>query len=239
MPKRISILFIPEEEGEVRRIVITKSAAIFLITLLFIAIGFLAFLGYRYLHIYNLSRMAPILQERVEFLEKEREETVERVVADLNRVVYENQRLLALLGIEDTQPDYIIGNVQKGNMPSIWPTKGWISQGFSSYHQAVDIAAPIGTPITSTISGVVTAVWTDSLLGNVLEISNEEGYKIVYAHILSVTVKEKDKVNKGDVVAFVGSTGITSGPHLHYEIYYNDSVLNPKEYLPSNYYINP
>lgn len=235
MSKKLSLIFIPEEGGEVRRVVISKGTAIFLITLLFIAIGFLAFLGYRYWSIYSLAKRALILEERVTLLEKEKRETIEKVTADLNRVVYENQRLLTLLGIEDTQPNYTKGKVQEGDIPSIWPTKGWISQGFFPYHQAVDIAAPIGTPIVSTISGVVTAVWTDSLLGNVLEISNEEGYKIVYGHNSTVTVKEKDKVNEGDIVSFVGSSGITSGPHLHYEIYYRDSVLNPEQYLPPNY----
>jgi len=235
MSKKISLILIPDKEGKVRRIVISKSAAIFLITLLFIAIGFLAFLGYRYWSIYSLARRALTLEERVTLLEKEKRETIEKVTADLNRVVYENQRLLTLLGIEDTQPNYTKSEIQEGDIPSIWPTKGWISQGFFPYHQAVDIAAPIGTPIVSTISGVVTAVWTDSLLGNVLEISNKEGYKIVYGHNSTVTVKEKDKVNEGDIVSFVGSSGITSGPHLHYEIYYRDSVLNPEQYLPPNH----
>jgi murein DD-endopeptidase MepM/ murein hydrolase activator NlpD len=235
MSKRISVIVVPEEEGEVRRIVIPKGIAILLITLLFVIIGSVAFLGYRYWRVYTLARKATILEERVALLEKEKRETIERATADLNRVVYENQRLLTLLGIEDTQPDYTKGNPQEGNIPSIWPTKGWISQGYSPYHQAVDIAAPIGTPIVSTINGVVTSVWTDSLLGSVLEVSNEEGYKIVYAHNSTLTVKEGDKVNRGNIVAFVGTSGITSGPHLHYEIYYNDSVLNPEQYLPSNH----
>ncbi|MEA3432879.1 MAG: M23 family metallopeptidase [candidate division WOR-3 bacterium] len=235
MPKRISVIFIPEEEGKVRKIVIPRSTAILLITLLFIAIGFLTFLGYRYWSIYTLARRALVLEERVELLEEERKNTIERVTVDLNRVAYETQRLLALLGIEDTQPDYRKNDIQENDIPSIWPTKGWISQGFSPYHQAVDIAAPIGTPIVSIISGVVTAVWKDSLLGNVLEISNEKGYRIVYGHNSTVIVKEGDKVNRGDVVAFVGSSGITSGPHLHYEIYHNDSIINPEQYLLSDH----
>jgi len=57
----------------------------------------------------------------------------------------------------------------------------------------------------------------------------------VSGEIIELNVKEGDKVNRGDVVAFVGSSGITSGPHLHYEIYHNDSIINPEQYLPSGH----
>ena len=233
MAKKISLMFIPDEEGDVKRIVIPKGVAILLLVLLFVIIGVVAFLGYKYVSIYNLAKKANKLEENIEFLQKEKNETIDKIIADLNRLVYENQRLLTLLGIEDTSPVYTLGNNQEGYIPAIWPTHGWISQGFTPYHKAIDIAAPIGTQIVSTISGYVNAIWTDSLLGSVLEICNKEGYKIVYGHNSSINVKEGEKVNRGDVVAFVGSSGISSGPHLHYEIYYNDSILNPEEYLPN------
>ncbi|MCD5383856.1 M23 family metallopeptidase [candidate division WOR-3 bacterium] len=228
MSKKISILFVPED-GEIKKISTTSNLLLFFVILLFIAAGFIAFLGYRYHDIYTLARKSSVLEEQVQYLEKEREEKIEKITEELNRVAYKNQRLLAILGIEDRQ--YLAIDVPDDYLPSIWPTRGWLSQGFSSYHQAVDIAAPIGTPIVSTINGIVTAVWEDPLLGNVLEIANEKGYRIVYGHNSSIDVKEGDKVNRGDIVASVGTSGITTGPHLHYEIYYRDSILNPKEYL--------
>lgn len=233
MAKKVSLMFIPEEEGEVKRIVIAKSTAIYILILLLVTIGFVIFLGYKYISIYTLAKKASMLEEHIEQLQRERDETIDKVVADLSRLIYENQKLLVLLGIEDTSLVYIQGDNLENYIPAIWPTNGWISQNYSEHHKAVDIAAPIGTQIVSTISGYVSAVWIDSLLGNVLEISNKEGFRIVYGHNSSIIVKEGQKINRGDVVSFVGSSGISSGPHLHYEIYYNDSILNPEEYLPS------
>ena len=232
MAKKMSIILVPQD-GEIRKVSVSSNVFIFLIVLLFLALGFIAFLGNRYHYIYSLARRAIILEERVEILEKEKKERLDKITMDLNRVSYENQRLLSLLGIGNIQPTYTKGESNASYIPSIWPTKGWISQGFSSHHKAIDIAAPIGIPIVSTINGAVTAIWTDSLLGSVLEISNKNGYRIIYAHNSSVNVEIGDKVNRGDIVAFVGSSGISSGPHLHYEIYHNDSILNPEEYIPS------
>jgi murein DD-endopeptidase MepM/ murein hydrolase activator NlpD len=117
----------------------------------------------------------------------------------------------------------------------IWPTNGlvtWILEMRGGrLHYGVDIAAPIGTWIRAAKSGVVRyAGWVVGY-GNLVIVQHDRFFETRYAHCSKLLVKKGDKVRKGEVIALVGSTGRSSGPHLHFEIRYMDIPLQPVHFL--------
>lgn len=104
----------------------------------------------------------------------------------------------------------------------IWPADGTISDTYgtrSGKHAGVDVAAAINTPIYAVSSGVVTKSYYSTTYGNVVFIKHEEGYETVYAHLQKRLVAEGERVDQGQVIGTMGSTGKSSGPHLHFEIH--------------------
>ena len=94
-------------------------------------------------------------------------------------------------------------------------------------HEGTDFAAPVGTPIVASAGGVVSRAGCDSQYGNVVEINHAEGFKTRYAHASQIVVRTGQTVKRGDVIAKVGNTGRSSGPHLHYEVIKAGAHLNP------------
>ena len=122
--------------------------------------------------------------------------------------------------------------------PSIWPCSGDVSSpyglrwGGSDYHPGIDIANDSGTPIVATADGVVTdAGWNSGGYGNMVDIDHGNGYMTRYAHAQSVAVAPGQTVKRGQIIAYMGGTGYSTGPHLHYEIRVNGQVVNPAGYL--------
>lgn len=104
--------------------------------------------------------------------------------------------------------------------------------GMIGRHDGLDFTSPHGAPILATADGVVTrSGWEDSY-GNIVEITHAEGFTTRYAHISTRIVKEGQHVKRGDRIAEVGSTGRSTGPHLHYEVFHQGRVINPLQVLP-------
>lgn len=100
--------------------------------------------------------------------------------------------------------------------------------GSPRWHYGQDFQAPSGTDVFATGDGVVSrAGWSPYGFGNMVEIDHGYGFKTIYGHLQSVEVTEGQKVLRGSQIGLSGSTGISSGPHLHYEIHYNGKVQNP------------
>lgn len=97
-------------------------------------------------------------------------------------------------------------------------------------HTGIDIYSPIGTPIKSSTSGTVLSVGEDAINGKYARIKSGN-YEVVYAHCYSISVSEGQSVNQGDILGEVGDTGITSGPHLHFEIQEEGKAINPMDKL--------
>lgn len=126
--------------------------------------------------------------------------------------------------------------------PSILPTAGWLSSRFSKArmhpvhnrplpHEGVDISAPKGTPIFAAAKGrVVRSGWVVGY-GLTVEIDHGYGYTTLYGHASKILVQRGQVVNRGDVIAQVGSTGIATAPHLHYEVTMNGVPQNPANFI--------
>jgi murein DD-endopeptidase MepM/ murein hydrolase activator NlpD len=126
--------------------------------------------------------------------------------------------------------------------PAGWPAEGgFISSGFGhradpftgqvAYHEGVDIASRLGSPIKAMADGVVSFAGEKAQYGRIVEITHGRGLTTRYAHVLSLLVKVGDKVNRGDAIALVGSSGRSTGPHVHFEVLRDDQPLNPGKYL--------
>ncbi len=115
----------------------------------------------------------------------------------------------------------------------VWPASGGISQGYSFYHKAVDISNRGGGPILAADSGTITvAGWIDnSGYGNRVMIDHNNGYVTLYAHMSVIQVKPGQRVNRGDVLGQMGSTGRSTGTHLHFEIRQGGVLHNPLGFL--------
>jgi murein DD-endopeptidase MepM/ murein hydrolase activator NlpD len=127
-------------------------------------------------------------------------------------------------------------------IPSIMPTAGWLSSNFSLSrfhpilhyarpHEGIDVSAPMGAPIVAPAGGVVQRVTWETGYGNVLEIDHGDGIITKYAHCSKIVVRPGQKVKRGQIIANVGSTGLSTGPHVHYEIHVNGKVVDPLTYV--------
>jgi len=126
------------------------------------------------------------------------------------------------------------------NLPAILPlpkNKGQIISGFGlrfhpilkyrRMHTGIDIAAPKGTPIYATGDGVIAKSGRESGYGLTCIINHGFGYQTLYGHMSSIRVREGQKVKRGEVIGYVGSTGLSKAPHVHYEVILNGNKVNP------------
>lgn len=100
-------------------------------------------------------------------------------------------------------------------------------------HAGVDLSAPEGTPIHASGQGTVFTAGVQSGYGNVVKIDHGFGYTTVYGHMSRIAVKEGQKVNRGDIIGYVGSTGLSTSPHCHYEVRINNKPVDPVNYYKS------
>lgn len=125
--------------------------------------------------------------------------------------------------------------------PSIWPTSGDVTSRFgwrnspwgggSDWHPGIDIANSSGTPIVATADGeVVQSEWYGGY-GNMVKINHGNSIATVYGHNSQNLVQEGQAVKKGQVIAYLGSTGYSTGPHVHYEVRVNETAVNPDTFL--------
>lgn len=141
---------------------------------------------------------------------------------------------LLLVELEDKR-------VRLESMPSVWPARGWLTSRFgprvspftgrSQLHAGIDIAGAKGTPITAPARGRVVYAGRKGPLGNALVIDHGFGVRTVYGHNDKVLVDVGDTVERGDRVANIGTSGRSTGPHLHYVVEVNGKPKNPLDYI--------
>jgi murein DD-endopeptidase MepM/ murein hydrolase activator NlpD len=114
-----------------------------------------------------------------------------------------------------------------------WPVLGNITQGYWYGHRAIDIGAPIGSAVLAADGGFVSfAGWTDVGYGYLIVIDHANGFATYYAHLSNIYVFAGQAVERGQVMGAAGSTGWSTGPHLHFEVRYYGTQQNPRAYLP-------
>jgi murein DD-endopeptidase MepM/ murein hydrolase activator NlpD len=137
----------------------------------------------------------------------------------------------------DTDEDQtLLAHSMKRDIPSEWPLtrRGFITRGYTeenSSHPGVDIAVPQNTPVRATASGLVSGSGWDIIYGNYVEVQHSEGYSTIYGHNSRLIVDEGQWVRKGEIIAFSGSTGRSTAPHLHYEVRQKGAAVDPQPYL--------
>ena len=126
--------------------------------------------------------------------------------------------------------------------PSIMPTQGWLSSAFSSMrvhpilhmarpHEGIDVSAPMGSPIEAPAAGVVTDAGWETGYGNTITIDHGFGIVTKFAHASKLLVKTGQRVSRGQRIALVGNSGLSTGPHLHYEVHVNGRPVDPLKYV--------
>lgn len=99
--------------------------------------------------------------------------------------------------------------------------------GYVRDHKGLDFTADIGTPVYATGDGVAKIAYFSGTFGNVIFVDHNFGYETRYAHLSKFNVKRGQKIKRGDIIGFVGNTGLSGGPHLHYEVLYKGLQINP------------
>lgn len=129
--------------------------------------------------------------------------------------------------------------------PSIWPVRGYLSASFGNrkdpftgmpdFHPGIDVSTPRGTPIVAPADGVVVFVGKKRGYGKALVINHGYGVLTRYGHLDGWDVRPGQRVRRGDPIAFVGNTGRSTAPHLHYEVWVDDQLRNPIEFILDEY----
>jgi len=146
-----------------------------------------------------------------------------------------------VLFIPGAQLDWIERQEINGDL-FIWPTSGYITSSYGyrkwpfggnarHFHSGLDIGAAMGSSVRAAMSGRVSAVGWDDVLGNYIVISHHSGYRTMYGHLSAARVKSGAYVGTGERIGDVGSTGLSTGPHLHFTVYKNGVTVNPRNLL--------
>lgn len=156
-------------------------------------------------------------------------------LAILQSIVPESSEALDMVG------EYVEADEAR---PSIWPARGRITSGFGmrkvpyansgyQFHAGVDIIGAYGSAIWAAASGEVAFTGYRGSFGNIVIIDHGYGYETYYAHLFGFSVNAGDSVERGQTIGYMGASGRTTGTHLHYEVRYNGSPVNPYNYMKS------
>ena len=125
--------------------------------------------------------------------------------------------------------------------PSVTPTKGWVTSGFGyrsspftrnrEFHRGIDIAGRVGTSVVAPADGRVRFVGSKRSLGNSIVLEHGYGIESLYGHLSELGVKVGQRVRRGEQIGAMGSTGRSTGPHLHYQVEVNGAPVNPRNYI--------
>jgi len=190
----------------------------------------------------------PILKRRIDMITK----TKSTPLAKLKYLIL--LPVCALLLFAFTKPNVksvpIINKLNtiilNSDLPSIFPIKNMTKDDITSFfgikrkhpkskkeiiHGGIDIRAKVGTQIIATADGTISKATLEGDWGNLIVISHSNGYQTWYAHLNDFNVEEKQAIKKGDIIGYVGNTGLSTGSHLHYEVKHNGERVNPIDYI--------
>lgn len=126
-------------------------------------------------------------------------------------------------------------------VPSIWPVRGWVSSEFGmrrspftghrEFHKGIDIATDPGREIVAPADGIVVFNGRDPNMGWVVQLNHSQGFSTFYGHLLRSVVRKGQILRRGDIIGFIGNSGRSTGPHLHYTMLLNGVPVNPRKYM--------
>ncbi len=208
----------------------------------------------------NIEQAANFKEEKAQLISsaiselKERSELIENVIGDIGINVdkiktstsnknsggpyialpEENEQDRLLLKADqylDMLRSLPIGRPVTGRITSPYGKRKDPLKGKTAFHTGIDLGAKRGQKIYATGDGVVLRAGPNGAYGNYVEISHGNGYKTVFAHMKKIIAKKGDQIHRGQVIGLVGSSGRSTGPHLHYEIRLNNKTINPYKFL--------
>lgn len=250
----LSIFIVPHHKGTQKELEFSYTALRWLGILGAVLLLAAVLLVVNYGHIYWRAGQYELMKKRQEEMEAQFGK-LSALNAEIHRLRAVENKLNTMLGIS-RQPDtlkmeQITARVQapgdtaaagqtavalpaasrRSNVPAIMPCKGWISAGMSPGHTGVDIAAREGDPVWAAADGDITFAGWDNYFGNKIEVKHSDKLTTLYGHNAKLLAKAGDRVKQGQVIALVGTTGQSSGPHLHYEVHLNGQAVDPANYL--------
>lgn len=171
----------------------------------------------------NDQDLAKYLNTQIKKLDKVAAQRVDNMASLLNALKTQQQILAVIPSIDP---------VDGGTITSGFGFRESPFTGKREFHAGVDIADEWGSPVKATANGVVELAGRDGGLGNAVIIDHGHGIQTRYGHLSKIRVKSGQKVKKGQVIGAVGSTGRSTGPHLHYEVRFDGIPMNAENYLP-------
>ena len=161
-------------------------------------------------------------------------------ISTVNELFSDNLPLNTSVFIPGAKMDWVNRQEINGDL-FIWPYPGYVTSpygyriapfgGTRQFHSGLDIGAPMGAPIKAAMAGRVSQVGYDDSFGNYVVITHHSGYRTFYAHMSAVRVKTGAFVGTGERIGDVGSTGLSTGPHIHFTVYKNGVTVNPRSLM--------
>jgi murein DD-endopeptidase MepM/ murein hydrolase activator NlpD len=260
LPQQTRILLIPEDERRSREYVISRGMVFGLAALLLLLVSLMILVLISYVLISREARAASGLRRDLAAAEV-RMAAVHQLEGELEQMRSLQERLLVMLGVqplsvgdEDTlawnEEDFSSARTPLEELsnrimtppPDLWPVGGFVTQEFIAGdaargvlpHQGIDIAAAEDTPLRAAGPGRVVMAGRDDFLGNFVEIQHGFGYVTVYGHCSRLVVRAGDRVDRGQVIGYLGATGEASAPHLHFEVWKDGVAVDPRGVIPGD-----
>jgi len=255
IPRYTRIVLVPDDERSTRQYGITRPMIIALILLAVAALAAIAVLMVAFADVRSeRARHAAMKQELA--VAHDQLEVAGEIARELEAMRGVQEKLLYMLGVEDTAPGSAdslaawldqdpessaegmnrAAAVALSPRPERWPTNGYVTREFEpgdiargkKPHLGIDIAGPADTPVLAAAPGIVDRTGSDDFLGNFVEIRHGLGYLTVYGHCSRLAVAKGDRVEAGQVVAYMGSSGQASATHLHFETWHQGEAVDPR-----------
>ena len=258
IPAHTRIILIPDDDQGTREYGITRGMVLALLLLVFAAVVVMAMLMVTFAGKFDeRQRIGELEQDLADATEAVAAATLLKIELDDMRQTQE--KLLYMLGVDtsatagadslaawlQSEPGSAAEGLRRAAAvslsprPGLWPATGYVTREFIAGsiargvkpHLGIDIAGTADSPILAAADGVVSRTGTDDFLGNYVEIEHGLGYLTVYGHCSRVAVSRGDRINGGQVVAYMGDTGESTAPHLHFEIWHQGEAVDPRDVL--------
>jgi len=256
IPSHTRIIVTAGDDRTSREYGISRAVLLLLLLMALVLVAFLAMLMHSFATKHDERQTITELTNQLTRSRAE-VQVAHELAAQLEEMRVSQEQLLMMLGVGGLVPavdDTLLGqwldqspgssteamrraaSVVSSAKPDRWPSKGYITQEFLTGnvvrgvrpHLGTDIAGPKDGPVVAAAPGVVARTGEDDFLGNFVEIQHGAGYLTVYGHCSRIAVSNGDRVAAGQVIAYVGDTGQTTGVHLHFEVWRQGEVIDPR-----------